>query len=219
MYRLGHQIRHHHWPYIVIGLLLVSIMATAGFRQLLRPTNVVVESRPITHYVATSTVATQHISKTTFTIDLPAGWHQVANNTTAYSWQGTIASDADRHLDVYIDQLPATFVINHLLPVQSNGDHLDMIGTVSDNCVNFTDKSNASPNGAVTAKWEGIIFLCDTGNYERDVVGIGDAEGINDVTVVGPATGKHRIMLAYTDNNINPDYTLFTTMIKSFRVL
>jgi hypothetical protein len=138
----------------------------------------------------------------------------------AGSWKGDSGEDAARRLDVYVGAVPAALAINRLLPVAANDGRLDITGTVSDNCVNFTDKTaRAIATGIASAKWDGVNFICDMGNYERDVVAIGSEQGINTVTLIGASAGRQQVLLVYTDNNANPDYNIFNTIVRSFRLL
>jgi hypothetical protein len=54
-------------------------------------------------------------------------------------------------------------------------------------------------------------------NYERDVVGTSSPQEINTVTVTGPSTGTHKYFFVYTDNSAEPDYTIFTDALQSFK--
>lgn len=223
-YQLGHHKRHHYWVYGIAMVLVVGLVGggvTLG-RQMLQPNTQLSQSKPYIGYVPVSSTPTQAIQKSVFSMNLPTTWKSTAPPPiayTVYSWKGSGDDDA-RRLDVYVDKLPSAMAVNHLLPLEGDGDLVTITGLVSDNCANFTDKSTESAaTGTAPAKWSGVSFLCDLGNYERDVVGTGSAEGINTVTVTGPKTGPHRFFFVYTDNSANPDYTLFQTILKSFRVL
>ena len=88
---------------------------------------------------------------------------------------------------------------------------------VSDNCATFTPATNAA-TGVSTGKWQGTNFLCDEGNYERDVVGTASAQGINTLTLTGSTTGSHKVFLVYTNNNINPDFSVLYGILESFKL-
>lgn len=226
MYQLGHRSKHHYWLRALTGLIILGIAVGGVFfvKNLLQPHTVLTQSKAITRNVPVSSVPTQHIVEGIFTVDLPATWqHRTPSNVVPepnFTWQGTVGDDKARWIDLYIDSIPSGFAANRLLPVQGDGGGIDVTGTTSDNCVNFTDKTTqASPAGTVPAKWGGVNFLCDVGNYERDVVAIGSPEGINVVTVAGATKGQHHILLVYTDNGPSPDYTVFASAVKSFRIL
>jgi hypothetical protein len=224
MYRLGHQIRHRYRWYIVT-LLLVIVLAIIGiiiFRHGLKTDTSLSQSKVITQYYSATGTDTMHVTAPTFSVYLPAGWKTASNAGStykAYSWQGT-GDDVDRRIDIYIDNLPTNLAVNRLLPVQVNDDQLEVIGSVSDNCTGFTTPTTQSAtSGTVAAKWDGVNFICDVANYERDVVAIGSTEGVNTVTMVGPSTGSHNILLVYTDNSADPDYSIFTSIVESFQIL
>ena len=224
MYRLRHRITHHYALYA--GLALAGALVIGGVfaaRNILQPHTSITQSPGVTRFVGASSSSTQHVAKSIFTLDLPAGWTAASPpNTpyTIYSWQGGLDTlDTARRLDVYIDRLPVNLAVNRLLPVQATDDRLDAVSETSDNCSNFTDKAAASATtGAAPSKWAGVNFLCDMGNYERDVVGIGSAEGINSVTLIGPTAGAHHVFMTYTDNSANPDFTIFLAIVRSFRL-
>lgn len=227
MYQLGYRPRHHYIRFAIVTLLLAGLIVggIVAFRQIFRPDTILVQSNPIVRNVPVSNVETKHITKGDVSFDIPATWREQKpdqSTTTTLplgTWQGTVKDDTARWLNVYIDTIPSDLAINHLLPVEADGDHLNVTDTTSDNCVNFTDKATTSSRtGTAPAKWSGVNFICDVGNYERDVVAIGSTEGVNKITVVGKVAGKHQVLLVYTDNSPNPDYTLFATIAKSFRV-
>lgn len=223
MYHLGRQTKRTYWPYVVPAVL-AGVLAVGGFwasRQL-RPDTTLRQSQPVVRQVTASDTALQHIVTSIFLVDLPPHWRATtapgAPGATG-SWQGVSGDDAARRLDVYVGAVPADLAVNRLLPVSPSGARLEMSGTVSDNCVNFTDKTaKVAASGTAPAKWDGVSFICDMGNYERDVVAIGSDEGINAVTLAGPAAGRQRVLLVYTDNNVSPDYSIFTAIVRSFRL-
>lgn len=222
MYRLGHRIRRHYRLYIIFALLIIclGLIVVVSERLLVSNTDLK-QSNPINSYYSVTSGATEFISEPAFTIDLPAGWHSVpslGSPYNVYSWQGT-GSDIDRHLDIYIDKVPTGLAVNRLLPVQSFGIHLNVIGNVSDKCTNFTTSSSEiASTGTAAAEWDGIKFVCDMANYERDVVAIGSTEGVNGVTMVNAKGQQHQVLLVYTDNSSSPDFTIFSSMIESFRL-
>lgn len=222
MYQKGHKLKRRYWPYgaaLVLAALVVA--AVLGSRQFFQADTKLTQSPPHFGTVQATNMPLQHVTKPGFTLDLPAGWQSTAAPNvayTVYSWQGTRVDNA-RRLDVYWDKIPASLAVNRLLPLSNSGAGASIAGPVSDNCTAFTDKAASPATGTVPAKWNGVNFICDTGNYERDVVGTGSSEGVNTVTVVGPTTGRHHVMFVYTDNSATPDYTLLENIIRSFRAL
>jgi hypothetical protein len=224
MYRLGHRSTHH---YLIGGalVLIVGILITGSLtisKTLLQANTVLRQSRPVVHTVLGNAATLQHVSKSFFTLDIPASWHEVPAprvTYTVYSWAGATGADAARRLDVYLDNVPLSYAVNRLQPIQADGDHFDVIGTTSDNCISFTSRApDSAQTGYAPSKWTGVNFLCDVINSERDVVATGSPEGLNITTLTGGTSGSHRVLLIYTDSNPSPDYTIFTSIIKSFRL-
>ena len=224
MYRLRHSSRHRHWILLCGGIAVIALAAFGVSRlpRLFSPDTSLTQAHPVIHHISSGARAIQQVTMKLFTVALPAGWTSVKAPDvpyTVYSWQGS-GDDADRHLDIDIDSPPADLAVNRLLPVQANGDRLTVTGTASDTCSNFTDKSLEMPStGTAPAKWAGVNFICDMANYERDVVAIGVPNTINAVTLEGATTGAHRVLLVYTDNSGEPDYTVFSRIVQSFKVL
>ncbi len=224
MYRLGHQIKHHHWPYILGGLVgigcIVSGIAIAP--RFFRADTSLVQSPSVTHHISAGDTATQHITTQTFALDLPSGWRSVQPpqvQPVPVSWGGSAPDGAGRRLDVYVDHVPVSLAVNRLLVVQPSGSRMSPAGTVSDNCTNFTDKATESAaTGSAPAKWNGVNFICDMANYERDVVAIGSSAGVNTV-MPSSASGAHPVLLVYTDNSIDPDYSVLMSIVQSFTLL
>lgn len=225
MYRLGHQSTKHYVLYASMLLAIGLVVAVVFFfPSIFQSHTMITQAPPVTHHVAADTQQPQHITKSVFTLDLPGSWLAVtppAVPYTVYSWAGKAGTaDNARRLDVYIDKLPAGMAVNRLLPVQAAQDRIDIIGATSDNCVSFTDRASTSAQtDSATSKWSGVNFICDVGNYERDVVATGSTEGVNMVTPVGATAGARHVLLIYTDNSANPDYSIFVSIVKSFRII
>lgn len=226
MYQLGHRPRHHYIRFAIVILVMAGLVAGSiiAVRGLLQANTILNQSKAVIKNLPVSNIQMQHVQKDGFAFDVPETWKEqpVRDGTTPLPrtvWQGSIKDDRARWIDVYVDGIPSDLAVNHLLPVEADGDHMNVTDTTSDNCVNFTDKATSSTNaGTSLAKWSGVSFLCDTGNYERDVVAIGSTEGLNTVTLTAPVKGKHRVLLVFTDNSPNRDYTLFALIVKSFRL-
>ncbi len=222
MYRIGHQIKHHYRIYIIISLVAIGVLIATilVLRHDLKSQTVLRQSSAVTQYYSANSTATQQINEHGFSFALPDGWKPAININDPYeiySWQGT-SGDAARRIDVYINKVPTNLAVNALLPVQVNGNQLEATGSVSENCTDFTTPTPQSAvTGTVTAKWDGVNFICDTANYERDVVAIGSAQGA--ITLDGPNTGQHAILLVYTDNSGSADYTIFESIVESFHLL
>lgn len=166
-----------------------------------------------------SATARVRIQKPSFTIELPAGWTESQNLPESvypanYIFK-SVSAEA-RQLAIYIDRTPDTMALNKVVAVASDGSRLTY-DTVSDNCAEYTRPSINSPDsGRAHAKWRGVEFICDLGNYQRNVVGTASQEGINQVTITAGNGTKHTVFMVYTDNGASPDYTVFYNMLGSF---
>lgn len=198
---------------IFVGILLVLHFLRADTR--INPAPAAITTR-----VSYDTTKYQTLTTPFFSISLPSDWRAVSRSSDvpapAYNWQGTNSTNADRWLSVYVDENVSDLAINRALDVQGDQTHLTVLGDVSDNCLTFTGAAAQNQGHSTPAKWQDIDFLCDSGNYERDVVGIVSSDGLNNVTLSG-AGDSHRFFFTYTDNTPTPDYTIFTKALKSIR--
>ena len=221
MYRLGEPLARHH-KRIVWGVGAVVCIAAAALiiRDYVRANTVIGPTPPATTTSVTAASATKAFDEPLFTVALPTDWQlaESMSSPSMYRFVGTTKSDNARWLDIYVDTLPNNFAMNRMLPVQADGTGVAVIGTVSDNCVNFTGPGVTVGSGTALAKWEGITFACDTGNYIRDVVGIGTSSADNSVVLTSPDKGTHKFYFVYTDNSASPDYTIFTSALKTFQL-
>ena len=223
MYRLGEPLAHYHkrivWV-VVIAVVLVTVIAFLLVHYLVRANMAIGPTPPATTTSVASGVATKTLDEPLFTIALPTDWQLAASmsSPSMYRFVATAKPDNARWLDVYVDSVPNNFAMNRMLPVQANGTGITVIGTVSDNCVNFTGPGVTVGSGTAPAKWEGITFTCDTGNYIRDVVGIGTGTADNSVALTSTDKGTHKFYFVYTDNDASADYTLFTSALKTFQL-
>jgi len=225
MYRLGHRSKQI-WRKIFFGLAaIVLLLAVGGFfaaKYLLKSDTQLNQDQPLVTVAGKTNDQKQQINKPLFTFALLNSWKAVdlpKMQYNLYSWRGTTKDDTSRSIDVYVDALPAALPVNRLLPLQSNGDRLTILNTVSDNCASFTGTATqASRPDTLPAKWSGVNFSCDLANYMRNVVGTGSADGVNIVNLTG-SSGKHQFFFVYTDNSSNPDYSIFTDALQSFRAL
>lgn len=208
---------------VAASATLVLVVASVTLEYVVQPNTSLIQSRPVTRYIAANDGATQHIVKGVFVLDLPADWQSAADPHSLYgvsSWQGTTESDAARRLDIYVDSLPPSLAINRLLPVEVGAHQLIPDSSVSPNCL-FLSQSpvQSKATGMAPVQWNDVQFTCDVGNYERDVVAAGSTEHGVDLRLTGQRTGAHQVVLVYTDNSATPDYNLFMTAVKSFHLL
>lgn len=219
MYRLGEREHKHRKLYFWLGVfVLLVIGGYIAARHLLKSNTEASGSPAKVTNVVFDQSKTQKVDTPLFTLDIPAGWKPRVNQydipAPAYSWQGTTGEDRSRWLSVYVDANLASFAVNRALHVEANGALMNVISAVSDNCTSYTGTANTQAR--TPAKWDNIDFTCDSGNYERDVVGTVSSAGMNNVTITGAAKGAHRYFFTYTDDSSQPDYTIFTSALKSF---
>lgn len=221
-YYVGRRIRHHRHFWMAVAVLATLGLGVLVVYSLMHttttPSTTIYNAPPLsTSYVSDSTLK-MHVDEPLFTLDLPAGWKAIPSvtsvNTPSYTFSSPSAQA--RELDVFIDNIPSSLALNRVVTVNARGtsmDHQD----VSENCATFTPATN-SASGVVAGKWQGTSFLCDEGNYERDVVGIASSEGVNFVILTGPTAGTHKIFMTYTDNNINPNFSVLYAILESFKL-
>jgi hypothetical protein len=214
--------RHHRRLWTAVGVLTalaIGIFVVYRLQHTTRPPATTIHNAPplSTNY-ATNSATKVHIDKPLFTLDLPSGWQATAATTSVNVPTYTFKSPSAQaqQLELFIDNIPSNLAVNRVVLVNAKGAGLDH-ENVSDNCTTFTPATNAQ-TGVVMGKWQGTSFLCDEGNYERDVVGTTSGEGINVVTLTGATAGTHKIFMAYTNNNINPDFSAFYSALESFKL-
>ncbi len=217
------KVTSHHRRRVVRVLIALAVVATiaAGFwlRSALRPNTVIHDANATTTHIGL--LPTQEFKLNSFQINLPKDWKQVTPSAAqaAYSWQGTTKTSAARSLDVYVDNIPTALAVNRMYPLMAEGNRLQTIGGISNNCSTFTLASTTDPRtGIAPSKWNGIDFWCDMANYLRDVVGTSSAQGINSVAVTGPG-GTHKYFFVYTDHTGEPEYDTLTAALESFQAL
>jgi len=221
MYRFGERIHHHRKLYVwlISFVCLLAIGIFAGSKSLQDDTYITKAPAPVVSTLNYDDTKTIRFNEPHFTIALPSDWKLASSATTpdvTYRFQSTLAHEEARWLDIYVDGVPASFGVNRVLAVKANGSQLLLDGDVSDNCASFTGPVTGQPATATPAKWQGVDFLCDLGNYIRDVVGTSSPEGPNTVTLTG-TSGPHHFFFAYTDNNASANYTIFTAALKTFQ--
>jgi hypothetical protein len=222
MYRLGERKHSHRRFYIWFIGFAIFLAALFGFGHHYLKSNTHIGSPPpvVTKKISYDPPAQTIFNENLFSIGVPSGWKLVTRNdipAPTYTWQGTTGDDQSRWLSVYVDMSLPAFAVNRELHIMGSGSAINVVSDTSDNCTSFTGASTAQNHGSAPAKWEGIDFLCDVGNYERDVVGIVSSDGFNTVSVTG-ASSMHHFFFTYTDNSVRPDYSIFTNSLKSFRL-
>ncbi|MGD0284448.1 MAG: hypothetical protein ABSB12_02555 [Candidatus Saccharimonadales bacterium] len=208
---------------IIIFLLVVTVIA--GLYIEYNSGTTVISSSGAKTTTVTTTVSVQTFTEPVFTIQLPIDWRLISHTTgkyDSYSWQETTKYEDNRILNMYVDTIPTTAAVNRLQPVTADGNRLQ-VGVMSDDCITFVGPTKINAQSAMSlpnqvAKWQGINFICDLSNYDRNAVGTSSPQGINTVTLTGPTTGQHSFFFLYTDHNITPDYSIFANALASFRV-
>lgn len=224
MYQLG--IRVHKRHKVALYLLAVAILLTAAFfsyRALhLTPASQthIKNSSGITGTYDSGEPKQVAIDEPLFSLELPAGWAAaipVPGAPVPVQYYFKSSSADARQLAIYIDTIPTTMALNRVVSVSSKGNTLDH-SNVSDNCTNYTHPTAQEiASGVAVAKWRGDDFLCDIGNYERDVVGTVSTESNNQITLTGTKSGTHKLFMVYTDNGASADYTIFYGIISSLQ--
>ncbi len=224
-----HQL-HAHKPrrrlrkrWLVIPAVIVVVGIAYGLFSL-KPDTQIKNAAPTTSSIKKDTHL-QTFRRGTFSIDLPTGWQFTAKQQdiyTVYHFRSALpGEEGNRLLDVYEDSNLPNFAINRMVPVSAteDGGLVADSGQVSDNCTAYTTGATTSrATVGQTAKWQGIEFLCDMANPQRNVVGTGSKDGLNAVRVADQGGLQHRYFLTYTENNFKPDYSIFIAAINSFKL-
>lgn len=206
---------------LLVFLLLLGI-AYYVLHHTLAPDTKVKQSAAI-NTVINYNKMTKKYDEPDFTIELPQSWSPIdrpAGPYKTFTWQSSDRVTDGQQIEVYQDVIPENFAVNRVLIVAGNNDRLSLDGAVSDNCLTFTkDGSNTAYQVGAPAKWQGISFLCDQDNRQRDVVGTSSTDGINTVILTSQNNGtKHKFFFTYTDYAINPDYSVFYNTLNSLRM-
>jgi hypothetical protein len=226
MYRLyDHQKRKSHHLAIVCTICLVIFSLGFGgavlVRNKLRPVVSIKQSSVVTTHVS-YTNSTKTYNEPDFTIQIPTSWQLLPRPIGEYesfTWQSTDHSTDGQQIEVYEDTIPANVAVNRVLVVQGENQQLELDGTASANCSTFTKSPAIANTTGAPAEWNGVGFLCDQANQERDVIGTSSASGVNTVILKNPTTGvSHKFFFTYTDESINPDYNVFYDALESFRL-
>lgn len=169
------------------------------------------------------------VNEPTFSMSLPGTWKETERNHDAnyrtIKWDYVAKGGIGRWVRVYIDTIPADFPVTYVVPVRADGEKI-LANPASDHCSQFTpgalrpDQTNKPTPGStekIPSSWQGIKFICDGAHPLYQRLGTSSKEAINSVAVTGPSQGKHRYFFVYDDAYYNPDYSLFLTILDSFR--
>ncbi len=165
------------------------------------------------------------INEAGFSMELPGDWKEVGrrNDLSEHSvtWQSTKPQQDSRTVRLYIDTIPTTRSLNKLVPVTAAGNMLT-VGDVSDNCATFTQGGTLNAYDATKlkeapAKWNKVDFICDLPRVIDNEIGTGSVEGHNTVTLTGASNVPHKYFFLYTDRSGQPDNSIFTNALRSFK--
>jgi hypothetical protein len=225
-YRLGYRERSKRrrrviWTIVALIVILLLVWLGIFIKNKLKPKVVITQSRATTRHVDYDK-KTKLYTQTDFTIELPATWKMLprpAGHYQSFTWSnGSVGSDEER-IEIFEDTIPVNFAVNRALIVEGQVDHLQVSGSVSDNCVTFTSGLGGSSQTGTPAKWQDINFLCDRFNTARDVIGTSSTDGINTVILKNQSTGtNHKFFFTHTDHSLNPDYTTFYNALQSLKM-
>lgn len=228
MYRLNDQsskYRHRRsivWFWVIVVLLIfVGIGGFWTHKILVANHTVIDQSTAVTTHVSYSS-ATKTYTEPDFSIQLPLSWtpmKEVSSEYTSFTWQNIDSNSDGQQLTIYEDTIPVNVAVNHVLVVQAADTQIELDGTVSANCATFTNTPAMANSTAAAAEWNGVSFWCDKVNTERDVVGTSSTDGINSVVLKNTVTGvTHKFFFMYTDDSINPDYSVLYDTLESFHL-
>ncbi|HXR49713.1 MAG TPA: hypothetical protein VN778_01655 [Verrucomicrobiae bacterium] len=226
MYKAGKRPKSKRWRALKWVLLTVVLLACIGWagqaiRHALKPKTVITQGRAVTTHVSYTT-KTKHYNEGDFALDIPDTWQPIprpAGPYKSFTWQSSDRITDGQVIEIYEDTIPENFSVNRVLIVEGENDHLMINGSISDNCSNYTDQFSSANPLAAPAKWQGVAFLCDQANQERDVIGTSSTDGINTVILKSQSAGaSHKFLFTYTDYSVNPDYTVFLNVLNSLRM-
>lgn len=192
---------------VVYGLLNIRITPKQNVRN----------APSVSRSFQASSLKKVEVSKPEFNLQFPYGWKEEIIPQSRISPRYSFLSPPDdaRQLQIYVDNSTELFGLNKAIVVAASGDGITH-DSVSENCTTFTDGSKRNlQTGFAPAKWQGIDFNCDIGNYARAVVGTVSKDGFNYFNATGHTFGAHKVFITYIDNNITPDYSVFYEILDS----
>lgn len=225
MYTVGKQTHKHRKgrKHLLRFLVLLGFGALVWWLMHLTitPNQEIYNSAPISKSYNAAQKQLFKIDKPLFSMELPDGWKENIIEPSPYApkyrFSNPAKANGGQMVELYIDTVPTNIAVNKVLVVEpaENGLTHDQ---VSENCTTFTESELTNhTTGTAPARWQGINFICDMGNYARQVVGIASTEGVNRVTVTGATKGAHKLFILYTDNNITPDYNILYDALNSLK--
>lgn len=222
MYRVDkrtHRHRRARQTLVVLALALLSAIAIyALFHLRVTPRQQLRNSPSLSTQYGASEAKKVVIDKPLFRMELPGDWKEMSPGheiVPAPTYSFTSPSTDKKDMYIYIDTVPSDMALNRAVTVNAQGDGI-AYDVVSENCATFTDPATKDKRtGYAPGRWQAANFICDMGNSQRTVVGTVSTEGVNQVTVNGATTGRHKLFIMYTDNNINPSYSTLYSILGS----
>lgn len=229
-YHYDHKPARHKRKYaLIVASITLLILGAGGFavwRDIRKNSDSQVTGKAQTVLQARDDPANRlTVDESLFSMELPGDWKVInrKNEPTENSitWQSVKSPGGGRSLKIYIDTIPATHSVNRLLPVTAQGGTI-ATGDISENCATFTQGGTLNAGLATQlkdtpAKWNKVDFICDLPRVVDNEVGTGSTEGINTVSLTGPAKGTHKYFFLYTEHNNQPDYEIFYNALRTFK--
>lgn len=223
MYILNYR-RKRSRTILAVGLLVVGLGGATymGRQMMTAETEIGPAPAAVITQVRDGKKAPLKVNEPLMSFELPNDWEKftpVEAMAGSQSWRNTADNKGVRTITIFTDAMPRVTAVNRIVAVQPSEDGLMLAGDISDNCVNFTNPGQqASATGTATAKWGGVEFVCDTGNYIRNLAGVGMAGVPKGVKLTGPTTGQHTLFILYNDSTASPNFGIFTSMLQSLKL-
>jgi len=164
-----------------------------------------------------------HVDERLFSLDLPLDWKLQTKDTIPFvywTWVSTKKNADNRTLILYVDGSPPNQAVNQLLPLLKSTESSFNVGSLSNQCNDFTPAAQAAAkaNQTVPSRWQGVNFICDAANPINQAIGTGSMDGLNMIRLTGASGGTHTYFFLYLDHNIHPDSSILTDALTSFKV-
>jgi len=96
------------------------------------------------------------------------------------------------------------------------------VGTLSENCSNFTPGGTQNDLLAETlppkqSEWDDVNFICDLARFTDNQIGTGTVGSPINTTTITANKGHPYLFLLFSDRNIVPDETILYNALDSFR--
>ena len=231
MYRSQRRVTNRKKSAPIFMILLVIILLSVAWyfinRDVLKSTKIKGSDQAITGYYDGSATSNKKIIKEPgFSFSLPDDWKEIAREKgppyETIQWRSFKKGSESRDLKLWVNTIPTEMAVNRIMPITIVGNKI-LAGDISDNCVNFNiNKYNPKTNEKVIekspGKWQGASFICDLGNYLRNLVGTSVVDGDYNATLKTKDGKDMKFFFVYTDHTPAPDYQVFVDALKSFEM-